>query len=136
MEQFSWKAILAAAVACFTALLGGWDLLAKAMISAIALDVAAGFLRAGYERRLNSTCMRKGLFRKCGYFIAVLLAVLLDNSLFHSAPAARTLVISYVIVNESLSVLEHLAAMGVPLPAELKEMLLKLRNRQQEKEQG
>lgn len=132
--MWQWKAIAASVLSCIAWLLGGWDILAQAMVAAIALDVAAGFLRAGYEKRLNSSCMRKGIFRKCGYFVAVLLAVLLDRSLFHSAPAARTLVISYVIVNESLSVLEHLAAMGVPLPAELKEMLMKLRNRQQEKE--
>lgn len=134
MESWSIKAICASVVALCASLLGGWDILAQAMLAVIVLDVAAGLLRAGYEKRLNSSCMRKGLFRKAGYFLAVLLAVLIDNSLFHSAPAARTLVISYVIVNESLSVLEHLAAMGVPLPAELKEMLMKLRNRQQEKE--
>ncbi|MEJ5251919.1 MAG: phage holin family protein [Armatimonadota bacterium] len=134
MESWSIKAICASVVALCASLLGGWDILAQAMLAVIVLDVAAGLLRAGYEKRLNSSCMRKGLFRKAGYFVAVLLAVMLDCSLFNHAPAARTLVISYVIVNESLSVLEHLAAMGVPLPAELKEMLMKLRNRQQEKE--
>lgn len=133
MEQLSWKAIFASCLAVLASLLGGWDMLAQAMLAAIALDVAAGLLRAGYEKRLNSSCMRKGLFRKAGYFLAVLLAVLLDNSLFNHSPAVRTLTVSYIIINESLSILEHLGAMGVPLPAELKEMLMKLRNREQEK---
>lgn len=123
------KGMLSSALALLAYALGGWDILAQAMVAAIALDVLAGVLRAGYEKRLNSSCMRKGLFRKAGYFLAVLLAVLLDRSLFHSAPAARTLVISYIIVNESLSVLEHLAVLGVPLPRQLRDSLLKLRDR-------
>jgi phage-related holin len=37
-------------------------------------------------------------------------------------------VLSYLCVSEALSVLEHLAAIGVPLPAQLKHALEKLRH--------
>jgi len=37
-------------------------------------------------------------------------------------------VLSYLCVNEALSVIEHLAAVGVPLPAQLKRALEKLRH--------
>jgi len=47
--------------------------------------------------------------------------------LFQSAPAFRTLVLSYLCVNEALSVLEHLAAIGVPLPRQLKHALERAR---------
>lgn len=131
MQSWTYKSLAASVIAVFTASLGGWDVLAQGMIACIALDVIAGLIRAGAECKLNSSVMRKGLYRKGAYFIAVLLGVLLDRSLFHAAPACRTLVISYIIVNESLSILEHLSMLGVPIPEQMKEMLLKLRERKQ-----
>lgn len=125
------KLAVAFPLGLITAALGGWDVLAQALIACIVLDVVAGLIRAFSESRLNSTVMRKGLWRKAGYFVAVLLSVMLDRAIFHEAPAARTLVISYLIVNESLSILEHLSLMGVPLPQELRDALLKLRDKKE-----
>jgi toxin secretion/phage lysis holin len=119
---------LASAGAFLVWLFGGWDALAQALVLLIGLDVLGGLVQAFYERNLNSSIMRKGLIRKTGYFAAIALAVLMDRALFQSAPAFRTLVLSYLCVNEALSVLEHLAAIGVPLPAQLKRALEKLRH--------
>ena len=102
-------------------------MLAQALVLLIGLDVAGGLAQAFYEKRLNSSIMRRGLIRKTGYFAAIALAVLVDRALFQSAPAFRTLVLSYLCVNEALSVLEHLAAIGVPLPAQLKRSLERAR---------
>ena len=127
LNGWQYKSLLAAlaSVACW--LLGGWDILAQALALLIALDVIAGLARAFVEKRLNSSIMRRGLIRKSCYFIAIVLAVLVDRSVLHGAPAMRTLVISYLCVNESLSVLEHLSAIGVPLPEQLKRALEKVR---------
>jgi toxin secretion/phage lysis holin len=122
------KSALAALASVVCWLLGGWDVLAQALVLLIALDVLAGLARAFVERRLNSSVMRRGLIRKSCYFIAIILAVLVDRSVLHGAPAMRALVISYLCANEALSVLEHLAAIGVPLPAQLKHALEKLRH--------
>lgn len=130
------KSALAALASLFCWLLGGWDVLAQALVALIALDVAAGLARAFAEKRLNSSIMRRGLIRKSGYFAAIALAVLIDRALFQSAPAFRTLVLSYLCVNEALSVLEHLAAIGVPLPRQLKHALEKLRREMDSNDQG
>ena len=125
---WQYKSLLASAGAFLVWLFGGWDALAQALVMLIGLDVLGGLVQAFYERNLNSSIMRKGLIRKTGYFAAIVLAVLVDRALFQSAPAFRTLVLSYLCVNEALSVLEHLAAIGVPLPAQLKHALEKLRH--------
>ena len=122
------KSALAALASMLCWAIGGWDVLAQALALLIGLDVAGGLMQAFYEKRLNSSIMRKGLIRKSGYFAAIALAVLVDRALFQSAPAFRTLVLSYLCVSEALSVLEHLAAVGVPLPAQLKQALEKLRH--------
>ena len=124
---WQYKSLLAAAGAFLVWLLGGWDVLAQALVLLMGLDVLGGLVQAFYERKLNSSIMRRGLLRKTGYFAAIALAVLVDRALFQSAPAFRTLVLSYLCVNEALSVLEHLAAIGVPLPRQLKHALEKLR---------
>jgi toxin secretion/phage lysis holin len=121
------KSVIAALASLFVYLVGGWDTLAQALVLLIALDVAGGLAQAFYERKLNSSIMRRGLLRKSGYFAAIALAVLVDRALFQSAPAFRTLVLSYLCVNEALSVLEHLAAIGVPLPRQLKHALERAR---------
>ena len=128
LNGWQYKSLLAALASLFCALIGGWDVLAQALVLLIGLDVLGGLAQAFYEKRLNSSIMRKGLIRKTGYFAAIALAVLMDRALFQSAPAFRTLVLSYLCVNEALSVLEHLAAIGVPLPPQLKHALEKLRH--------
>jgi len=128
--MFHWwqiKSALAALASLFCWLLGGWDVLAQALVLVMGLDVLGGLIQAFYEKRLNSSIMRRGLIRKTGYFAAIALAVLIDHALFQAQPAFRTLVLSYLCVNEALSVLEHLAAIGVPLPAQLRRALEKLR---------
>ena len=121
------KSVIAALASLFVYLVGGWDTLAQALVLLIALDVGGGLAQAFYEKRLNSSTMRRGLLRKSGYFAAIALAVLTDRALFQAQPAFRTLVLSYLCVNEALSVLEHLAAIGVPLPAQLKHALERAR---------
>ena len=122
------KSALAALASLFVYLVGGWDTLAQALVLLMWLDVMGGLVQAFYEKRLNSSIMRRGLLRKSGYFAAIALAVLIDRALFQAQPAFRTLVLSYLCVNEALSVLEHLAAIGVPLPPQLKHALEKLRH--------
>jgi len=121
------KSALAALASILCWAIGGWDTLAQALVALIALDVMAGLARAFVERRLNSSVMRRGLIRKSCYFLAIILAVLVDRSVLHGAPAMRTLVISYLCVNEALSITEHLAAVGVPLPIPLKQALERAR---------
>jgi len=120
------KYIATFVVVTFTSLIGGWDVLAEALVLLIAMDVIAGLAQAWIERKVNSSIMRKGLVRKSCYFVAIMLGVLLDRSLFHGQPAFRTLVLSYLCVNEALSVLEHLVAVGVPLPRQVKNALRRL----------
>jgi toxin secretion/phage lysis holin len=121
------KSALAALASTVCWLIGGWDTLAQALVLLMGLDVLGGLVQAFYEKRLNSSIMRRGLLRKSSYFIAIILSVLVDKALFQSVPATRTLVVSYLCVNEALSVVEHLAVIGVPLPAQLKRSLEKLR---------
>lgn len=120
-------AFLALAISALSWLLGGFDLLVQSLLLLVFLDIFAGIVHAVYDRRLNSTKLRQGLVRKVGYFVLVALAATVDRVVFQQSPASRTLVCSFLIVSEGLSIIEHLAAMGVPVPEPLRTRLEKLR---------
>lgn len=134
-QSFTFKSLTASLLSGIIWLVGGWDVLVQALLVAMTLDFLGGVLHAYADGRLNSTKMRRGILRKSAYFAVIVLAVMLDRTLFASQPVARTLSISYLLVNESLSILEHAAALGVPIPKQLVEKLERLNGAPVEQEQ-
>ena len=75
---------------------------------------------------LESRAGFKGLLRKGGILMLVLVSVWLDKLL--GAAYVRTAVCLFFAANEALSVLENLGLMGMPLPGFLKNMLEAMRS--------
>lgn len=78
-------------------------------------DVITGFTQAQINGTKNSSVMRKGLYRKCGELGTILLVWVVCIAL--NLPIKYVAAVSgYVTIMESLSILENLKAMGVPIP--------------------
>lgn len=116
-------AIIATSV---TAMLGGWDVALKLLVTLMVIDYVTGFLAALKHKRLNSDVMFWGGIRKGVVFGVIIIAVLADEMLNNSNPVLRTLVIYYYIAREGLSVTENSALIGVPLPDKLVQVLAQL----------
>ncbi|HIU31014.1 MAG TPA: phage holin family protein [Candidatus Caccousia avistercoris] len=124
---YSLLAGLAAAGAAAAELLGGWDSLLQILVTVMGADFLLGTALAlvwkrspkTADGRFESRAGAKGLFRKCGVLLCVLVAARLDV-LFGGEGYVRTLVILFFLANEGFSVLENLGAMGLPLPPALK----------------
>ncbi len=69
----------------------------------------------------------KGLFRKMGILLAVLLGAQLD--LLTGTQMVRNCVIMFFIVNDGFSIIENLGIMGLPLPDGLKNAFEALRDK-------
>lgn len=110
----------------FIYLFGGFDVALICLITAIILDYISGMIKAFTTKQLSSTIGIKGIFKKVGILCIVALSVLVDRITGESG-AIRTLVIYYFVANEGLSIIENLAAAGVPIPASLKEALKALK---------
>lgn len=110
----------------FIYLFGGFDVALLCLIIAIILDYISGMIKAFTTKQLSSTIGIKGIFKKVGILCIVALSVLVDRITGESG-AIRTLVIYYFVANEGLSIIENLAAAGVPIPASLKEALKALK---------
>ena len=81
----------------------------------MAADIVTGWLQASINGTWDSTKMRKGLFRKSGEILVVLLAYVI--SLAISLPADIPAFFSiYIIIMEVISVAENLDRAGLPVP--------------------
>ena len=107
--------------------LGGWDWALQTLIIFISVDFILGVLLAAIWGKssksesgsIESRACLKGLFRKGGILLTVLVAAQLD-ALVGTGSFCRTAVIIYFIGNEGISITENLGIMGVPFPKWLK----------------
>ena len=114
---------------------GGWDASMQVLTFMMSADYISGLVVAGVFKRspktangaLESRAGFKGLVRKGGILLVVLVAVKLDE--LTGAAYLRTAVCLYFVANEGISVVENLGLMGVPMPKFLKSMLEVMRDK-------
>lgn len=107
---------------------GEIDGILKALIFLVTLDYATGFICACIEKCLSSEVGAKGIAKKVFIFVIVAVANIMGTWIFKDGSGLRTAVIFYYIANESLSITENAARMGIPIPAKLKAALEQLRD--------
>jgi Phage-related holin (Lysis protein) len=100
--------------------LGGWDKLASGLLWLMSLDFALGFYRGWAGGCLSIRKFRHGLAKFVVYFLAIFAAATLDSVLNVKATWLlhidfRAGMVMYLAVNETISVLGHLNALGLPL---------------------
>lgn len=100
---------------------GGWDQLFQTLMILVILDLISGVSCAFVQKDLASRDFLRGIIKKFGYVLAVMLAVRADALLPQLLVAGvevslRTMLIWAFVGGEMLSVAENLATMGVPLP--------------------
>ena len=95
----------------------------------MAADVITGWIQATINETWDSTKMRKGLFRKGGELLVVVLAFVTEYALEVAAQAhIATFLSIYIVIMEALSVLENLDQAGRPLPAVIRDRLGKVKH--------
>jgi len=88
-------------------------------------DIVTGWIQATINNTWDSTKMRKGLYRKGGELLAVLLTWVICIALVLPMDVA-TFVAAYIVIMEVVSVIENLDQAGVPMPAWLTHKLQKV----------
>lgn len=95
-----------------------------------ASDIITGWIQASVNGTWDSTKMRKGLYRKGGEFLVVVLAFIIECAIpvigdMHVATGISW----YIVLMEILSVIENLDQAGVPVPPFLHNKLKKLKDK-------
>lgn len=112
-EKFN--AIFAASGAVVGYLFGGLDTLLEVFCIILILDTFTGMFKYYYKGEYQSKLFRKGLWKKCGYMLSVILAVQLDR-IMGDTGALRSALLFCLIANEGTSIVENLGEIGVPFP--------------------
>lgn len=94
----------------------------------IGLDVAAGLLVAFDRKALSSTISWRGMTRKIFTILLVGMAAVIEP-FAQGLPLAQIVAMFYSLT-EAVSILENAAALGLPLPAQLVDVLAKLKDGQ------
>ena len=120
---------IAGAGATIGAFLGGLDGLIYALIAFVIADYITGVLAAISEQRVSSAIEFKGISRKIVLFALVGLAHLLDVHVIGTPGVLRTATIVFYLTNEGISLLENAARLGLPVPAQIRDALDVIANR-------
>lgn len=129
MDSDTSKAILVTLGTVATYLWGGFDEVLKALVALACIDYASGVMAAWVGKRISSRVGRKGIVEKVGMFLIIALCNILDQVTGLGDPMLRTVVTWLYIGNESWSIIENFAEVGVPIPQRLREVLIILRER-------
>ena len=106
--------------------LGSFDDLLYALIAFVVADYITGVLKAVAEKNLSSAIGFKGICKKVCIFTLVGVANVLDTHIIGSGCVLRSAVIFFYISNEGISIIENAARMGLPVPQQLQNTLLRI----------
>lgn len=106
--------------------LGSFDDLLYALIAFVVADYITGVLKAIAEKNLSSAIGFKGICMKVCIFTLVGVANVLDTHIVGSGCILRSAVIFFYISNEGISIIENATKIGLPIPQQLQNTLLRM----------
>ena len=90
----------------------------------ILIDFLTGFINAWIKGEISSKKMRTGLGKKLGEIIIIIIGELIVvGTIIPIRDQIMTALSVYIIMTESISILENLELLGVPIPAFIKNAL-------------
>ena len=107
---------------------GDINVLVVTVLSFIVIDYITGILVAISEHKLNSAIGFKGIAKKCWILIMIGVGNLLDNALNLNG-VMKTLVCTFYIANEGISILENGCKLGIPIPNKIVKVLKTLKEK-------
>jgi len=97
-----------------------------ALLAFMLIDYITGVMNAVLKKSLSSEIGAKGIFKKVLIFALVGLGHVIDSQVLGQSQTIRTAVIFFYLSNEGISILENAAAIGLPVPEKLREVLARL----------
>ena len=122
------QAAVSVALVGLSQILGGWTPAMTTLVTLVVLDFISGFSRAAIQQRLSSKESWQGIGKKVLMFVIICLAAQVDG-LLNANSVLRNATVIFYCVSESLSVIENVAAAGMPVPDFIKDALAQLSER-------
>ena len=100
-----------------------------ALLAFMALDYITGIIVAVINRMLSSKTGFKGLAKKLLILVFVALGHIIDTYILGGTPAAMSAVMLFYTANEGISIIENAAALGLPVPRKLREIMEQIKDK-------
>ncbi len=100
-----------------------------ALLAFMALDYITGIIVAVINRMLSSETGFKGLAKKLLILVFVALGHIIDTYILGGTPAAMSAVMLFYTANEGISIIENAAALGLPVPRKLREIMEQIKDK-------
>lgn len=146
MKETSLKAIIAIICGGLSAYFGVIGVPLAVLFAAMCIDYLTGMTKAWVTGELSSRVGVMGIIKKVGYLTAICVAGIIDWLLISGLKQVGIsislsyfmglMVTIWFIINECISILENLSALGVPLPAFLTSIIHRLKVVVDEKGEG
>lgn len=143
MKENTIKLLTATAIGGIAAYFHGLAIPLVVLLIAVCVDYGTGLIKAYYAAELSSKIGFKGIVKKLMYFVIVAVGMgvdwLIEYALgkggitYSGVFAIAIIVIIWLVINEMISILENLAAIGVPVPKFLLKIIEKLKNSAEQK---
>lgn len=137
MKEDVFKAAVAAAIGALVAY--GVQLFIPCIVLVVVmlLDYITGMVKAWEAGELSSKIGIKGILKKLGYLVIVSVACVVDWCVRYGVESAgmdwkfeflfASIVLLWLVINELISILENVSAIGVPVPSFLTAIINKLK---------
>lgn len=137
MKEDVFKAAVAAAIGALVAY--GVQLFIPCIVLVVVmlLDYITGMVKAWEAGELSSKIGIKGILKKLGYLVIVSVACVVDWCVRYATESVgmdwkfeflfASIVLLWLVINELISILENVSAIGAPVPAFLTKIIEKLK---------
>ena len=106
-------------------LLGGWDAALQSLLTLTVLDFITGITTGIVNKNLSSVIAVRGIAKKIGIYTLIAVSVVGSTALGNED--LRSIIITFFIISEIISIVENWAEFGVIIPPNLKDFLGKFR---------
>ena len=128
-----WTAITGGTSITLAYLLGGVDNLVAALAIFMICDYITGIMVGFKEKKVNSYRAFRGLTKKVGMLVFVIIANQLDMITGNQNGFLRDTMLTFLIATEGISIIENVGRLGVTPPAFIKKTLEQLSDKEDEK---
>ena len=124
------KAIVSFLLCSYTWLFNNPNIL-LAVYALIIIDTATGTIKAVKKRELSSTAFFRVLIKCMIYFVLIITGRLVDKIV--PVGFASSIIESFLVVTEALSIIENVSFLGFPVPIQLVKILKQFSDTSQKK---
>lgn len=126
LTEIQWGVTMARKVV--EAILGGWDGLLSALVMFMVVEYLTQILAVLHNKRTISEIGSWGMAKKLCIFFLVAMGNMIDALIIQNESMIRMAIIFFYLSHEGIRILENVAALEVPIPMKLKDVLEKLKD--------